>query len=350
MQHHRPRYSALRVGALLLIAAVMLSCSDRDSLPVVLQVGEPTVSRLPYVIAYDQGLYEKYGLNLELRLREPGPGGQVISHTNFLTRMSRALGIVDVPRPDIIIGGATPMMVSATRSARAPPYSIVIASTDCVVRAHIIGRRGITSLEELKGKRLGVSSLNSTTGLQALLFAERMGWDATNDISIMANADGDVGLLMNNTLDALVGNERAYADAIKEGLPVLADMREWNDVLAGNSARIRRGWLNDDMNHEAARRFLKATIEGIALFHQQPEIAMQVMGDWYGFEDREYADNVYSRGAWIPQKPYPCYEGLNRTKELYDSNEMRRYSPQRFFNDSLVRELDDSGFIDDLYR
>jgi hypothetical protein len=35
---------------------------------------------------------------------------------------------------------------------------------------------------------------------------------------------------------------------------------------------------------------------------------------------------------------------------LYDSNEMRRYSPSDFYDDSLMREIDQSGFIDALYR
>ena len=82
---------ALRSGVLLLAAVMMLSCTDRDSLPLILLVGEPTVSRLPYIIAFDQGLYEKHGLNVELRFREPGPGGQIVHYTDFVTKILRGL-------------------------------------------------------------------------------------------------------------------------------------------------------------------------------------------------------------------------------------------------------------------
>ena len=341
---------ALKFGVLLLAAVITLSCTDRDSLPLILLVGEPSISRLPYVIAYDQGLYEKHGLKVEMRIREPGPEGALVRHTDIFTKILRSLGIVDVPAHDIMTNGSGPVLVQTTESVRGSLYRVAIASTDCVVRAHIIGRTGITSLEQLKGGRLGVTSLGATSGFHALVLAQRMGWDPVDDISIMDGSDDDISLLKNNALDAIVGYETAYADALKEGLPILADTREWNEVLAGNSARIRSGWLNDNTNREAARRFLKATVEGIALLHQQPNIALQVMEDWYGFEDREYAQNYYARGAWIPRKPYPCYEGLQRTIELYDSNAMRQRSPENFYNDSLIRELDESGFIDDLYR
>ena len=35
--------------------------------------------------------------------------------------------------------------------------------------------------------------------------------------------------------------------------------------------------------------------------------------------------------------------------KLYDSHQMRQHSPEDFYDDSLMRELDDSGFIDSLY-
>ena len=349
MQHPKSPRISLKLCALLFAAVTTLSCTDRGEMHLTLLVGAPSVSRLPYVIAYDQGLYKKYGLNVELRIREPGPGGAIVRHTDIATKILRSLGIEELPPPDIVFNGLGPVFVQASQTVQANAYSVAIASTDCVLRAHVIGRKGLTNLEQLKGQRLGVSSLGATSGTHALVLAQRMGWDPVDDISIMEGANDDIALIRNNTLDAIIGYETAYAQALKEGFAILADTREWNDILAGNSARVRRGWLNDATNREAARRFLKATVEGIALFHQRPEIAVRVMKEWYGFEDRDFAKNYYSRGAWIPRKPYPCREGLQRTAELYDSNAMRTLVPENFFDASFVRELDQSGFIDELY-
>lgn len=73
------------------------------------------------------------------------------------------------------------------------------------------------------------------------------------------------------------------------------------------------------------------------------------MKEWYGIKDPDYAKALYGRGAWIPRKPYPCYDGYTRTMQLYDSNEMRKHSPNEFYDDSLMREIDATGFIDHLY-
>jgi hypothetical protein len=35
---------------------------------------------------------------------------------------------------------------------------------------------------------------------------------------------------------------------------------------------------------------------------------------------------------------------------LYDGLEMRKCTPEFFYDDSIVRELDESGYIDSLYE
>ncbi len=52
----------------------------------------------------------------------------------------------------------------------------------------------------------------------------------------------------------------------------------------------------------------------------------------------------------MPRKPYPPYEGIKRVMEVYDSHEMRKYTSEHFYDDSFVRELDESGYIDSLYQ
>jgi len=229
------------------------------------------------------------------------------------------------------------------------PHRVFLAATDCVVRAHIVARKGIDRLKDLKGKRLGISGFGGNTGYVALLLAERMGWDPIQDISIMQDGN-DMDALREGRVDAFVANERSYANALQEGFPVLEATSTWGELpFAGNSVLVDPKWLEDPVNREAARRFLQATIEAIALFHQDRELVLEILSKWHGITDRVYAETVYEGGQWIPRKPYPCYEGIRKAMERYDSNEMRSYTPEDFYDDSLIRELDESGFIDSLY-
>ncbi len=328
------------------------SCGDSDMMPLKVQLGTRSISKLPFLIAADQGLYEKYGLVIDWNMPAPDFEGGIRPTAGIITRISRRLdrmrGLYEW-EPDILVDGLTPNIVKKMDRARFP-HHVAIAGTDCLVRPHIIGAFGIKSVEELKGKRLGISARRDTTlGFAALVFAKRMGWDATLDISLKLNGR-DIDALRGGLVDAMVANEIRAALAMKEGFPVLEDTQKWNVAVAGNSVMVPDGWLSDETNREKARRFLKATVEGLALFHQDRELALRVMAEWNGLVDPEIAAHAYDRGQWMQKKPYPCYEGIENTFEMYDSSEMRKYQPTDFYEDSLIRELDSSGFIDALYQ
>jgi len=327
------------------------SCSDRELIPTKVEMGTRSISKLPFMIAVDQGLFEKYGLEIDLRLPPPDFDGGIDLRTGILNRISRRLDRTfngEAWDPDFYIDGLTPNIVKRIDRTRYP-HRVAIAGTDCLVRPQIIGNKGISSVEELKGKRLGISARRDTTlGFAGLSFAKRMGWDATQDISLKLNGR-DLNALKAELVDAIVANEIRAAMAIKEGFPVLEDTQEWNIAVAGNSVMVAQGWLSTETHREAARRFLKATIEGLALFHQDRELALRVMAKWNGITDVDIAAHAYARGQWMLKKPYPCYEGIDNTFEMYDSNEMRKFKPTDFYDDSLIRELDESGFIDSFY-
>ena len=336
---------------LLALIATSLSCTDRDLIPMQVTLTR-SVSKLPFVIALDQGLYEKYGLDVEVRMERPEFDGGIHLPSKSMVariwqRVRRITGQQELWKPDISVSGANGQIYDITTDAQTRPL-VFLAATDCVVRAHIVARNGIERLDDLKGKRLGVSSIRANSGFIALLLAERMGWDPIQDISIMSHGN-NIDALGDGRVDAFVASERSYAVALWEGFPVLAATSTWGEPIAGNSVRVDPEWLEEPRNREAARRFLQATVEGIALFHQNRELVLEVLAKWHGITDRAMAEIIYEAGRWIPRKPYPCYEGIVKAMERYDSNEMRKYSPVAFYDDSLVRELDESGFIDRLY-
>ena len=336
---------------LIAIMVMSMSCSDRELIPLQVELTR-SVSKLPFVIALDQGLYEKYGLDLEVRLRTPEFEGAIeMPSTNIIARSWRKIRELSSDErlwdPKFEVNGANGRIAGITTNANAK-FLISIAATDCVVRTQIVARKGIGRLEDLKGLRIGVSSIRSNSGFVALLLAERMGWDPIQDISILTGGN-NIESLRSGRVDAFVADERSYFVALQEGFPVLAATSSWGEAMAGNSVNVEPQWLDDPTNREAMRRFLKATIEGIALFHQNRELALEVMSKWHGIKNRANAEIVYEAGRNIPRKPYPCYQGITKAIERYDSNEMRNYSLEDFYDDRLIRELDETGFIDSFY-
>jgi ABC-type nitrate/sulfonate/bicarbonate transport system substrate-binding protein len=326
-------------GAIVTSVVVLLNPSESGRPHVQVVLGTRSLSKLPFVIALDQGLYEKYGLDVELWMPPPEFPGGISLPANGRDRP---------PRPDILVDGQSPIMYRMATETRFDGR-IALAGGDCTVRTHIVGTKGLTRVEDLKGKRIGVNLQRSTTAFVARLLARRMGWDPVLDVSIL-DQGRDIEALRQGLVDAIVANERSYAQLVEEGYPVLANTLEWNEPIAGNSVLVEPAWLKADGHRDIAMRFLKASAEGIALFHEQPDLALRVMAKWNGVTDRKMAETIYGRGDSMPRKPYPCLDGIRKTMEIYDSNEMRRRRVEDFYDDTLLRELDQSGFLDGLYK
>ncbi|MCH7803770.1 MAG: hypothetical protein IH937_06770 [Acidobacteria bacterium] len=78
-------------------------------------------------------------------------------------------------------------------------------------------------------------------------------------------------------------------------------------------------------------------------------VAFKAIAKWYRFTDSEVQQIIYDGAVEMPRKPYPAVDGIKKTMELYDSAQMRRFKPEDFYDDSFMKELDESGFIDRLY-
>ena len=302
------------------------------------------VTKLPLIIAWDKGLFAKHGLDVNLLLPGPDtPAGREIPPKP---------GMEKVPG-EIVFRGGTPMLLGAARNP-GQPHQIDIGSTDCAVRANIIGPKGsetkITKLEDLRGKRLGISSEITAQAFQARLLAERMGWDYTKDFQSIVVADEGFEELTQGLVDVIFASEYTYSAAKSAGYPVLFDLAEWKEEVGGNSIAVNPEWLQDLTNREKARRFLMATAEAIALFHTQPDEVRRILREWNGHEDPRLIDDVIERGAWLPRKPYACVAGLEKTVALFSDIVKGQFTAADFYDNSIIAEIDATGYLDGLYK
>ena len=224
---------------------------------------------------------------------------------------------------------------------------IILASTDHFVRWHIVARDGITTPQQLKGKKIGYSGFGAMTHFEALAFAQQMGWDPNQDLILMSNGLA-LDTFEDGTVDAFVADELVYTMAVAKGYNAVVDLSQYNIPIAGSGVTASREWVKN--NRDTVRRFIKSTVEAIALLKQNRDVVRSSMAKWYDITDRELQGFLYRDHTKLPRKPYPHVEGIKKTMELYDTLGMRRHKPEDFYDDSFVRELDESGFIDSLYR
>ncbi len=327
-----------------LIALAGVGARAQELTKVKVAMGDVSLNKLIFILAQEEGIYRKHGLEVEQFLT-PG-AAEVVRRSGVIIPPEF---IREPERGEVVqfrIGGGNPMMIRRVTNARAPE-TVILATTDHQVRWQVMARKGITRPEELKGKRIGFSGVGAMSHYEALVFLREMGWDPVQDVSLMSQALA-VDTLRDGRVDAFIADEIARAMAASEGFQVIKDLSDYNEQIAGSGVYAEGGFIL--RNPDTVRKFMRATVEAIATIKQNKPAALAAMTKWYGIKDREQQEFVYRDVPKLPRKPYPNVEGIKRGMKMYDMHEMRRHKPEDFYDDSFIKELDESGFIDSLYE
>jgi len=328
------------VLAFLLLGALPVSLPAQDKIPLRVAMGDVSINKVPYLVALDNGLYAKHGLDVTLR-----PFSQDAAED--LGVSTDVLDTIPPGEYQMSIGGGAPMMVDRAYSSE-PDDRIIVATTDHVVHWDIIAKPGIDTLEELKGKRIGVSSMGACTGIVIQIIADRMGWDVSKDLAVLTGSYG-VRTLENDWVDALVAYDVPLSQGIFAGYqPMKINMRSWNEAYPCNGVTVSRAWA--ETNRPTVIAFLKAVVEAISLMKQDKTYAFRSMEKWYGFDDPEQLQIIYDGAVDMPKLPFPAVAGVKRVMELYDTGPMNRFKPEDFYDESYMKEIESSGFVETLYK
>ena len=107
---------------------------------------------------------------------------------------------------------------------------------------------------------------------------------------------------------------------------------------------------------EIVERFLKGVMEGIYFFKMQPERSIEIIRRRYqneGILDEGTAALMHRTLAQVLEpKLYPAPEAIANVylEGVRQDKDAARISPMALWDVHLIRRIDDSGFVDDLYR
>jgi hypothetical protein len=102
-------------------------------------------------------------------------------------------------------------------------------------------------------------------------------------------------------------------------------------------------------------RFLKGYLEGIAYFKQHKRESLEVVKKKLriGAEQERNLERSYEllSAKYYETMPYPSMRGVETVLEFVekDNPKARTADPKAFVDDSLLREIDASGFVKGLY-
>jgi NitT/TauT family transport system substrate-binding protein len=233
-------------------------------------------------------------------------------------------------------GGETVMIAGI---ATKPPFSMVV-------------RPEIREPRELKGKSLGISRYGSVTDFLARLTLEKWGLRPETDVAII-QAGGIPPILAGMRSKKFDGGPLSLptlALAKREGFRELVDISEIVPDYQAAGVVTRKSFLRQ--NPEAARNFIKAIGEAIAVFKNDIAFTKKIIKERLKIDDplvQEETQRTYLN--YVPKVPYPTRAGVALIKSFLEKNEpqLRPLSVDDQIDVAIVRGLDQSGFFNGLY-
>lgn len=300
-----------------------------------IRVGVSAVSmgNIVLYVTKEARLYEKYGLDAEV----------ITMNGSGISSKALISGGIDIAPI------ATPTVINANLAGA--DMQILGHTLPGVVHALMV-KPEIKRVEDLKGKKVAVSSLGSLTDFLVRYIAKKKGLNPDRDVTlIQTGGDADrIVALSSGVVEGAALSHPAYGRALKLGFPMLWDSAKeinypWIEITT------RRAIIKTD--RDMVMNYMKAHLEGIALFKRDRELGKRVIKKTLRVDDEELVNESYEifSKAFIPV-PYPNVQGM---KTSYEYVAMTRpdvwsHKPEEFTDSSFVAELDKSGFIKKLYE
>jgi len=139
--------------------------------------------------------------------------------------------------------------------------------------------------------------------------------------------------------------------ARKLNLNIIAEPEDFGGAYPTTPVASRASYIRN--NRETMRRFTRALLEGIHLYKTNKDFSKKVIAKYVKTNDNDALEDSYQYfSRLVPQKPYPSVEAVKEALiELGEKDPKARAAKAEDFVDlTLVKEFDDNGFIDGLYK
>ena len=281
----------------------------------------------------EAGLFEKNGLNVQLVYLRGG------------TEAAQALVTGDIPFA--MMGGGAVISSNLAGSG-----SVILAGIENAILFKLVTSREIDSPEKLRGKKLGVASLGGSTYLATLRAVQHFGMKPS-DVTILAMGGGPTRLaaVQSGAIQGAVFLPPETLIAKKLGLNFLLDLGSLG--VDFQNAVIAAGRSVVEKKPETARRFVKALVEGIHAYKTDRYFGLRLLRKYLKTDDQEIIEETYDfYGDKVSAKPYPTVKGMQAVlSDLAVRNpKAKDAQPSQLVNLSFLKQLDESGYIDRLYK
>ena len=290
---------------------------------------------LPLWIAKDAGIFARNGLEVQ--------AVRVHAAVGVMALMSGELQFVMASGPVVID--------SALRGSGAVYVAGGMSTLDFV----LITRPEIKSAEQLKGGTVGLSAFRGANPAATRFALQKLGL-GPKDVSLLVvgGTSERIASLRLGKIHGTLFSPPQNITAQREGFNALADVAELGLPFVHIGVATTQNFIRD--NPETLRRYVRSHLEAIALMKTDRELAVRTLGKYIGqIKERDVLVKSYESATpdnRLSRKQYPNLAGLQMALDLVaeDNPKAKSAKPEDFVDSRFIKELDDKGYIENLYK
>lgn len=295
--------------------------------------GSISSAQLPGWIAKETGIFTKNGLDVQLVFFKG-------STTAVMALLSRETPISQVTGPPIVNAGLR------------GSDSVFVAGGAVIVDYWLMSRADIKTAEQLKGGSIAVSTFGGQSEFVSHIALKKLGLTPGKDVTmvqigvpsdrLIATETGKVRASLLNAPDSFIGEKKGLYTHAYVSLP-----------SQSTGVATTRRFIRE--NPDLVRKYVRAQVEAVHRIKTDKETAMRVLVKYLGTQDKQILERTYEDIASdqkLPPKQYPTLEGLKTIIDPLAETDAKARSvkPEDFVDPTFVKELDQSGFTDSLYK
>jgi NitT/TauT family transport system substrate-binding protein len=290
-----------------------------------------TKTRVALWIGKDNGIFEKYGLDVNL----------VVIRSGNTAVSALVTGDIDV------LGGPASTAMLATEAG----LPVTIIGTFGPASRKLVVPPRIQSAEDLRGKTIGVSNLGTIIDYSVRRALPKLGL-GPKDVNIIPTGLSQpvqrMLLMFQGKIDAtLASDDEIYAiEAMGHKVRVLAELRDLGVNSSYSDLSVTREFLKS--RRGAAKAFMMGFSEAISLAKKNKEVALRAYRKYLKAEDPKLLDLMYKEyvAEAAPLVPYPLMDALKTDIEILSATRpgFKNKNPADFIDVSLIKELESEKF------
>ena len=265
---NRSRFAIFLALTLLLAAAQETRAQDRISLGITTKTGS---TGLPFVIAEEKGFFKSEGLNA------------------VSVVMQNQVVVNGVVARQVDYGGTFSNFVGAALSGL--PVRIVMAVMDGSDH-YLVTSANIKRVEDLKGKKFGISSFGGTPHSEAVMILRKYGMNPEKDVTFLqiGGSSSRYAALDSGSIDAAMLVPPFNKLAAKRGFNEILSFNEIMSIpLGGLTVHTQRMKEKPD----EIVRMIKAMLKGVNYIRNNQAEILSIMASKWGIKEADVREGIY---------------------------------------------------------